>query len=240
MKIPMVREWGSWAVFFSSVLAALAAGLMTGSPEKGREFAGTTVLTIVGLTFLINFKNPLASAVRTRGERKEHVLWALFFGVSGILLLVPFLSDGIKVFSVFSVLMLSYVILISRGKEHHLLTELNGFALLTLSAPVVYFTVTGELSQKLYAAVLLFFSAGVFKVRVRIRKTMKYRLIMVCYCALAAVIYYILDISLLILLPFMENIISAVKMKEEKLRVTGYTELVKGIVFIILVGLLWK
>lgn len=240
MKIPVVKEWGSWAVFVSSVLAALAAGSLTRQWEEGRDFAGVTLLAVAGMALLINSKNPLASALRTRWKKKEHVLWFMFFCASGLAALMPFLINGIKTFSIFSVLIATYAILLYKGREHYLFTELNGFALLTLTAPVVYFTVTGELSLKLYAAVFLFFGAGVFKVRVRTRKTLMYRWIMALYCALAVVLYSLMNISVIILLPFIENLISVIFMREEKLRMTGYTEMIKGIIFIILVGLFWN
>lgn len=240
MKIPVVREWGSWAVFISSVLAALAAGSLTSQWEAGRDFTGTTGLTIAGLALLVNSKNPLASAIRTRWKQKEHVLWFLFFCIAGLTALMPFLIKGIGSFSFFSVLVMSYAILLYKGREHNLFTELNGFALLTLTAPVVYFTITGELSLKLYAAVFLFFGAGVFKVRVRTRKTLKYRWIMALYCALSVALYSIINISVIILFPLIENLVSVILMREEKLRTTGYTELIKGIIFIILVGLFWR
>jgi hypothetical protein len=239
MKIPVVKEWGSWAVFFSSSLAALVAGLLTRTCVTERDFPGITLSTVLGLTFLINSKNPLVSALRTGGSKREHVLWFLFFSLSGIVLLIPFLREGAGSFSVFSILVLSYGILLYKGKEHSLFTEFNGFALLTLAAPVIFFTVTGLLSLKLYAAVLIFFGAGVFKVRVRTRKTMKYRRLMALYCALAVILYSILNISVFILIPLIENLVSVIVMREEKLRTTGYTELVKAIMFIILVGFFW-
>lgn len=240
MKIPVVKEWGSWAVFVSSVLAALVPGLLTRPWETGRDFVNVTALTFIGLAFLINSKNPLASALRARGNKKEHVLWFMFFSVSGLTLLMPFLLGGIRSFAIFSVLVLSYGILLYRGKEHSIFTEFNGFALLTLAAPVIYFTVTGVLSLKLYAAVLLFFGAGVFKVRVRTRKTVKSRWIMALYCAVAVILYSLMNISIIILLPLIENAVSVILMREEKLRATGYTELIKGIIFIIFVGFFWQ
>ncbi|HBH62147.1 MAG TPA: hypothetical protein DDX85_10510 [Nitrospiraceae bacterium] len=240
MKIPVVKEWGSWAVFFSSSLAALVAGILTRPWETGRGFSHVTLLTVLGMALLINAKNPLASALRTRGNKKEHVVWFLFFIVSGLVVLIPFLRDGFRSFFMFSILVLSYGILLYRGKEHSLFTEYNGFALLTLAAPVIYFTLTGVLSFKLYAAVLLFFGAGVFKVRVRTRKTMKYRWIMVLYCAVAVILYSLMNIPVILLLPLLENVVSVLLMREEKLRTTGYTELIKGIMFIILVGLFWQ
>ncbi len=240
MKIPIVREWGSWVVFISSWVAALIAGLSTHPWETGRNIFNETVITISGLTFLINAKNPLASVLRTKGQKKGPALWLLFFSITGLALLTPFLIDGAEAFSVFSPLILTYVILLSRGKEHHIMTELIGFSLLTLSAPIVYFVITGDVSLKLYAAVLIFFAAGVFKVRARVRKTLAYRWAMFFYCAIAIAVFYYLEISLILLLPFGENILSVLLMREEKLKTTGNTELIKSIIFIILIWLFWN
>jgi hypothetical protein len=237
MKIPFVREWGSWVVFIASVSAALIASSAAG--PSGRV-SGSTAFTIAGLTFLINSKNPLTSAIRSGWKKKGHAAWFLFFSISGIALMAHFLVRGIRPFSPFSLLAVSYAALLLKGKEHSIIAELNGFALLTLTAPVVYFSVTGDLSLRLYAAVFLFFAAGVFKVRVRIRKTLKYRWIMALYCAGAALIYFLLNINLVILLPLIENILSVLFMREEKLRATGYTELTKGVLFLALLALFWQ
>jgi voltage-gated potassium channel Kch len=239
MKIPFVKEWGSWAVFSSSCLAGLIAGLKTQPWLSGRDFTDLTVLTVLGLSFLINAKNPLASALRSKGK-KEHVRWFLFFTLTGLALLIPFLTEGIKAFQFFALLVVSYIVLLYSGKEHHLAAELNGFALLTVSAPVVYFAVTGEMSWKLYLAVTVFFSAGVFKVRLRLRKSLLFRLVMILYCIMSAALFYYMNISLLILLPFLDNIMTALWLREEKLSTTGYIELTKGIVFLILIGLFWN
>jgi hypothetical protein len=239
MKIPVVREWGSWVVFSTSCLAGLVTGLQTRPWEAGRQFSTLTALTILGMTFLINAKNPLASAIRSKGK-KEHVLWLLFFMVTGLVLLTPFIAGGLKTFAVFTVLVASYCILLSYGKEHHIIAELNGFALLTVAAPAVYFAVTGEMSWKLYLAVTLFFSAGVFKVRLRLRKTLFYRALMILYCALASVVFFLLNVPVIILMPLIENVITAIWLREEKLRTTGNIELAKSVVFLILTGLFWK
>ncbi|MBI4848501.1 MAG: hypothetical protein HY808_08015 [Nitrospirae bacterium] len=239
MKVPVVKEWGSWAVFFSSVLAGLISGLLTKPWLTGRESGSKTALTVLGLTLLINSKNPLTSALRAK-EKREHILWFSFFALTGFALLVPFLIEGLKTFLVFSLLIASYAILLSSGKEHHIVTELNGFALLTIAAPVVYFAMTGEMSWKLYLAVTMFFAAGVFKVRVRIRKTPFFRWLMIFHCAAAVSVFYLLDISTLLLLPLIENIATAVWLREEKLRTTGNIELTKAIIFIVLMGFFWR
>ena len=239
MKIPVVKEWGSWVVFSSSCLAGLITGLKTQPWLAGRDFTKVTALTILGSAFLINSKNPLASAIRSK-EKKEHILWFLFFALTGLVFLIPFLIEGIKTFQIFAILIASYIILLSSGKEHHLAAELNGFALLTISAPVVYFAVTGEMSWKLYLAVTAFFAAGVFKVRLRLRKTLLFRWVMVLYCAFTSIIFHLAGIPVVLLLPLIENVITAVWLREEKLRTTGNIELTKGIVFLIFTGLFWN
>jgi hypothetical protein len=251
MKIPIVKEYGSWAVFGSSLLAALFAGLMTRPWDSGPEFSGTTLMTILGMTFLINAKVPFSSLLRSKAftesgesatgiQNKENLYWFLIFLFAGLALLTPFLIDGFRYFAGFTVLVATYSLLMFKGKEHHLLAEINGFALLTLSAPITYFTVTGDISMRLYAAVLLFFVAAVFKVRIRIKKTAIYRVAMICYCAASAIMFYLLEISLILLMPLLENVVSAIWMREEKLKTVGDIELAKGIFFIVLTGLFWK
>lgn len=239
MKIPFVKEWGSWAVFFSSCCTGLITGLHTRPWMTGREFAAVTVLSILGFTLLINSKNPLTAAIRSKWERAT-VQWFLFFCITGIALLIPFLAEGFTTFSIFAVLIASYCVLLYMGKEHHILSELNGFSLLTISAPAVYFAVTGEMSWKLYVAVTVFFSGGVFKIRLRLKKTLLYRWIMILYCVAASIVFYLINIPVILLLPFLENMLTAVWLREEKLRTTGYTELVKSILFILLVWKYWQ
>ena len=154
--------------------------------------------------------------------------------------MLPFLLAGIKEFSVFSFLIISYIIILSLGREHHILAELNGFALLTLSSPIVYFVISGDVSLRLYIAVMLFFAAGVFKVRVRLKKNLFYRRVMIIYCSSVFLVFYLLAIPVILLLPLIENIISVTLMREERLRTTGYTEMVKGIAFIILIAYFWR
>ncbi len=251
MKIPVVKEYGSWAVFGSSCLAALFAGMMTRPRESGGDFIATALMTITGLSFLINAKIPFSALIRSKaftesgesetGNRnKENLYWFLFFMLAGLGLLIPFLINGFSYFIGFTLLVVSYSICMAKGKEHYLIAEINGFALLTLSAPIIYFTVTGDISMRLYAAVLIFFIAGVLKVKVRIRKTPAYRITMICYCMAALIVFHFLHISLILLVPLLENVISSIWMRDEKLKTVGDIELAKGIIFIILTGFFWK
>jgi hypothetical protein len=153
---------------------------------------------------------------------------------------MPFLIDGTRIFFVSSMLVLIYFVFVSSGKEHSLFAELNGFALLTLSAPIVYYVITSDVSWRLYVAVLVFFWAGIIKVRVRLKKTVPYRILMVIYCAAASILFYALSIPVILLLALFENIISVILMREERLRTTGNIELIKGAVFLVLAGFFWE
>jgi hypothetical protein len=240
MKIPVVKEHGSWVVFIFSSVIGIAAGLRS-RPWRGEgDLLFVPVLTIMGLAALINSKSPLASALRAKSGKMPHLAWFTFFAVAGIFMLSPFLYSGFKTVVVFLPLVACYVILLSFDMEHKLLVELLGFSILSLSSPSVYFTVTGEMSYRLYLAVFIFFGAGVFKVRMRLKKDLKYRLLMILYCAFSLVIFHLTDMILYILLPLVENIVSAVRMREEKLRTTGNIELVKGLMFTGLLIFFWR
>lgn len=240
MKIPVVKEHGSWVVFIFSSVAGIAAGLRARPWHMERDFFFVPILTIIGLTFLINAKAPLASALRTKSDRERHLIWFAFFSLSGILFLIPFLYGGLKTFIVFLPLVLSYVILLSLEMEHNIFVELLGFAILALSAPMVYFAVTGAMSYRLYFVVFIFFAAGVFKVRIRIKKDLSYRLLMGFYCAVSLVVFFFLNMPVVMLAPFIENVVSAIRMRDEKLRTIGNIELVKGLIFTALLIFFWR
>lgn len=241
MKIPVVKEYGSWAVFIFACAAGITTGYLTSPWQSGRDYSLTLLLTVLGLALLINAKNPLSTIARSRRYKRSDLLWFVFFVSAGGILLIPFMNRGVHVFSMYSPLIIVYIILLLAGKEHSLVTELNGFALLTLSAPVVYFVITGEESPRLFLAVFVFFAAGVFKVRMRLRRTPFFRYVMALYCVFAVLIYVLVaGISAAVLLPLLENLASAVKMKEERLRTTGNIELVKGVIFTVLLGIFWE
>lgn len=240
VKIPFVKEWGSWVVFGASCLAAVAAGLSIQQWEALGDTGTSAAATIAGLFCLINTKPSLAAVIRTKSSKRPHLVWFLIFCAAGLLFMAPLLRSGIERFAPFLLLAVSYVLFMRSGKEHHIMAELNGFALLTASAPVVYFAITGMVSMKLYGAVLFFFAAGVLKVRVRTRKTLFYRVLMISYCAAVLKIYHLLHINVILLAPFAENVISALWLREERLRTTGYIELSKSILFVVLTGIFWN
>jgi hypothetical protein len=238
MKIPVVKEHGSWVVSALSFVAGFATGAAShrAFPDAGML---PGLLTLAGLALLINSKSPMASLLKGARTGKS-LAWFLVFTVSGCLLLFPFMLNGFRSFVIFSPLLLLYVILLYGGRERNLLTELTGFSLLTLPAPVAYFVATGSISYRLYLAVFIYFAAGVFKVRATTRRDAVYRLLMVFYCAVCPVTYFILGLPVIVLLPLLENVFSAIWTGERPLSMIGNTEFAKGIIFVVLLIMVWK
>ncbi|MDO8283154.1 MAG: YwiC-like family protein [Thermodesulfovibrionia bacterium] len=235
MRVPLVKEHGAWFVFIFSC----AAGILAGQSISWDETLFNIILTSAGIALLINSKASLAPLVKGRRMDKTALAWTVLFFTSGLLLLLPFLEKGLPHFNVFFLLIILYLFFIGVNKEHLLIAELSGFSLLTISAPIIYFMATGVLSLKLYLAVFLFFGAGVFKVRMRIKKTAFFRAVMVTYCSSVLIFYYYSDISCMILLPLVENITNAIWFRDERLKVTGNVELVKGVMFLTLLYLFY-
>ncbi len=238
IKVPIVKEHGSWVVSGLSFAAGMIIGFFTSHGYQEPEIFFNVLLTFTGLAFLINSKSPLSSLIKRSG--KENALsWFLFFAVGGSLLLMPFLFKGLSSFIFFSPIVILYVILLYAGKEHNLVAELTGFSLLTLSAPVAYFAAAGVVSYRLYLAVFIYYVAGIFEVRVKTRRRFSYRLFMVLYCLLALILYRFINVSVFVLLPLIENIFSAIWLREEKLKITGNIEFAKGIMFTAILVYFW-
>lgn len=235
MRVPLVKEHGAWFVFIFSC----AAGILVAKTISGYGTVFNMLLTVAGIALLINSKASLAPLVKGRRIDKTALAWTAIFITSGLFLMVPFFEKGLPHFIMFFPLVILYLFFIGVNKEHLLIAELTGFSLLAISAPIIYFMATGVLSLKLYVAVFLFFGAGVFKVRMRIKKTLFFRAVMVIYCFSILIIYFYSNIPCVLLLPLMENITNAIWFRDEKLKITGNVELVKGIIFLTLLYLFY-
>ena len=90
--------------------------------------------------------------------------------------------------------------------EHSFFTEISGFVLLSLSALVAKLATTGLIDPALFATVAIFFTAGVFKVRVQFRKGILHRVLMVIYIGFAIAVYRLIHTPVLVLLPLIDNL----------------------------------
>ena len=85
-------------------------------------------------------------------------------------------------------------------------------------------------------AAALYFAAGVFKVKILLLKRTRERVIMVLYVLFSIVMYHGYHIPLIILLPFVDNLIVAVAPYKVKLQTTGWIEVVKSLLFLALMA----
>jgi hypothetical protein len=130
----------------------------------------------------------------------------------------------------------AYLLLFLLAGEHALATEITGFLLLTLSSLLARFSIDNLIDFRLYVAAALFFTAGVFRVRVQLKKGKKERLAMLLYSFLSCAVYAAMQLPLLPLLPLADNIIFAAIPYRVRLRTTGRIELAKGLLFVILMA----
>jgi hypothetical protein len=121
--------------------------------------------------------------------------------------------------------------------EHSILTEISGFVLLSLSSLFARLAASGVIDPALFIAVAVFFTAGVFKVRVQFKKGVAQRILMVIYIAFAFIVYQLIPIPVLALLPLIDNLIFSITLYRVKVRVTGWLEVLKGVIFLLLMAL---
>jgi MFS-type transporter involved in bile tolerance (Atg22 family) len=113
--------------------------------------------------------------------------------------------------------------------EHFVLTEVLGFTLLSLAAVLAKFLLTDGLDLRLFLGVALYFSAGVFKIKAVLLKKTRDRVLTAIAVVVAAVVYHLLHIPIIILLPLVDNIIVAAVLYRVNLRTTGWIEVAKSL-----------
>jgi hypothetical protein len=227
LKRFILKEYGSWTVVFLSFLAGMS--------EAGWVFEWISIPLFLGILVFINSKQSLVGWIK-RGEKNSFLLFLIQIFISIIFLILVFGKNILGLLPL-AVIPLLYSLLLYRYGEHHLSTELAGFGVLCLPTLLVIYQLAGDLSLGTYSGVWLFFAASVFKVRVHLRKKIKDRWLMVYYCLLVVVTYSLLGFPLIASLPLIENLTFSIFLYNIRLKITGWTELFKGIAFLLLLSL---
>ena len=116
--------------------------------------------------------------------------------------------------------------------EHFIVTELLGFALLSLAAVLAKFLVVQGVDVRLFVATALYFTAGVFKVKAVLFKKPQDRVLTILYVLFALYSYGRFHIAEIVLLPLVENIIMAITLYKVRLQTTGWIEVAKSLAFL--------
>jgi len=222
-KSYFLKEYGSWSVLIIAFLTGLTAS---------RGFTWETVPVFLALCLLINSKQALTKWIREKGNRSA----VIFLGqllVATIILIAVF-GESIPQLLPLLVFPAAYLLMSRLAGEHFILTEILGFALISLAAVLAKFTITGGVDVRLFVAVAFYFTAGVFKVKTLLLKKTRDRVLTVLYVVLATFIYRGFHISLIILLPLIDNIVAAALLYKVKLKTTGWIEVAKSFAFLLL------
>jgi hypothetical protein len=131
----------------------------------------------------------------------------------------------------------AYLISLKFLGEHSIITEISGFVLLSLSALIAKLTATGAIDPELFTTAAIFFTAGVFKVRVQFSKSMLQRILMVSYVGFAIAAYWLMHRPVVVLLPLIDNLVFSITLYKLKLRAAGWLEVLKGVAFLLLMAM---
>ncbi len=232
MKPYILKEYGSWSVFIFSFLAGLIMA-------SGKTIGINTLFLFIGLSLLFNSKQAFVIGIRL----KNSFAWVVFSSqvISGLMLLYFSINsyfstsepEVLKLYA-FSLIPLIYLLFLLILGEHNLFTEIAGFLSLCLSSLIAYFSVTKLININLYIMVSLFFVAGVFKVRVQLKRGFLERLMSILYLVFISLLILVLKLPFLPFLPLIDNLIYSLFIYRTRLKTTGWIEVFKGIAFLVL------
>ncbi|HTP05466.1 MAG TPA: YwiC-like family protein [Nitrospirota bacterium] len=219
-----LKEYGSWSVLIVAYLIGIGVC---------KTFTWTAIPLFLALGLLINSKQAYTKWSRRTEDRKSLIIFVGHIAAATIILLAVFGSD-IPMLLPLLVFPLAYLMMNKFAGEHSVLTELLGFTLLSLSAVLAKFLLTGGVDVRLFAGTAAYFTAGVFKVKALLLKKMKDRILTMLDIVFAVLVYQRMHIPVIILLPLVDNLIASVFLYKVKLRTTGWIEVGKSLIFLAL------
>lgn len=207
---------------------------LTGIIVSGKVDFGV-IFSFLAISLFMNSKQSLMIWWREGHQKRSLNVFIIQILSASFILIILFNSSTFKLLP-YVFIPVIYIFLVLFTGEHKLYTEITGFATLTLSSLIAKFSVTGNIDPRLYIGVAIFFIAGVFKVRVQLRKGIFERSSMMIYIAFAIFTYLLINLPVIVLLPLLDNLIFSITLYRVKLKATGWIEVVKGIAFLLIMG----
>lgn len=229
----VLKEYGTWSV---AVIVYLAGIVVVGSVK-----ILNTLLGILPLVLIVNSKKALSLALSKKRIDKKFFLF-LFIGqftIGGILLYL-LIQYKIFFFIPFGILLIIYTILTSRVGEQNLLSQLIGFVLLVFPFLIANLINASSINWRALAAILLFFTAAVFKIKALITRRLWYRLSILFHFLFTVFSYLRLKVPLWLLLPLVENLLVLLYPYNTSIKTQGWIELTKSLMYLILLIIFWK
>ena len=210
---------------------------LTGLVVSNRVTPGA-VAVFVAIALYINSKQAFVLWMRLRAGNLSRSLAVFVLQVLvATMLLLPVLGKALALLMPYALVPFAYLFCLKFLGEHSIITEIAGFVLLSLSALVAKLATTGVIDLLLFTSTAIFFTAGVFKVRVQFSKGMLQRILMVGYVGFAIAAYWLMQKPVLVLLPLIDNMVFSITLYKLKLRVTGWLEVLKGVAFLLLMAM---
>jgi hypothetical protein len=220
----LLKEYGSWSVLTVAFVIGLGVS---------RAFPWQALPVFLALALLINSKQAYTKWIR-QPSVKQHLAAALGQIAVAAVILITVYRQGIPQLLPLLVFPAAYLLMNRLAGEHFVLTELLGFALLSLAAVLARFLVVEGVDVRLFVATALYFTAGVFKVKAVLFRKMRDRVLTVAYVLFALYAYHRFHIAFILLLPLVENIVMAITLYKVRLQTTGWIEVVKSLAFLAL------
>lgn len=217
-----LKEYGSWSVLIVAYLIGIGVC---------KAFTWTAIPLFVALGLLINSKQAYTKWSRRTEDRKSLIIFVGHITVATMVLLAVFGSD-IPMLLPLLIFPLAYLVMNKFAGEHSVLTEVLGFTLLSLSAVLAKFLLTGGVDVRLFVGTAVYFTAGVFKVKALLLKKKKDRVLTMLHVVFAALVYQRMHIPVIILLPLVDNLIVSAFLYKVKLQTTGWIEVGKSLIFL--------
>lgn len=217
-----LKEYGSWSVLTVAFLIGLGVS---------RAFPWQALPLFLALGLLINSKQTYTKLVRKPQDRTPLVIFLGQVAVASAILFTLF-GESIPQLLPLLVLPAAYLLMNRFAGEHFVVTELLGFALLSLAAVLAKFLIVQGVDVRLFVATALYFTAGVFKVKAVLFKKPLDRVLTVLYVLFALYAYGRFHIAAIVLLPLAENIVMAATLYKVRLQTTGWIEVVKSLAFL--------
>jgi hypothetical protein len=224
----ILREYGSWSVLIVAFLIGLGVT---------RELPWQALPLFIALGLLINSKQAYTKWTRQPSERMRLCVFLGQVATASVILFALFAGNLSQVLPLL-IVPTAYLLMNRYAGEHHVLTELLGFALLSLAAVLAKFLVVQGVDVRLFVATALYFTAGVFKVKAVLFRKTRDRVFAVLYVLLALYAYQRFQIASLVLLPLAENVVMAITLYKVRLQTTGWIEVAKSLVFLAL--MIWR
>ena len=219
-----LKEYGSWSVLTIAFLAGVGVSW---------AFSWALPPLFLALGLLINSKQAFMKWLRKTGDRASLTVFLGQIVIATIILAAIFRSD-IPMLLPLLIIPAAYLLTNKLAGEHFILTELLGFALLSLAAVLAKFLLTGGLDVRLFVGVALYFTAGVFKVKALLLKKTRDRISAALYVLFSVYVYRSMHLPLIVLLPLVDNLVAAATLYKVRLQTTGWIEVAKSLVFLAL------